>query len=239
MASTEQRIDALYDLPPGEFVAARDALAKELGDKSVRKLAKPTVAAAAVNRLIRARPAEAKALDRAARKLAKAQVALLEGKRVDLRAATAAARQAVDALLAHSDGDEETVRATLHAATVDEGALEAVLGARLTKPLSASGFGGFDGVLATAPKPARSRAGRHDPKPERKRTASAAQERKARAAEAKRAADAKRRRAAVRKAKAAEEALAEEVRVAEAALEDARARHEAAAAARRLAERDV
>ena len=53
-------VDQLYGGPPDEFIARRDARAKELrkgGDRAaadaVKKLRKPSVSAAAVNRLAR------------------------------------------------------------------------------------------------------------------------------------------------------------------------------------------
>jgi hypothetical protein len=46
-------VDRLYELPLDEFVAARDALAKERKDPAVKKLRKPTVPAWAVNQLAR------------------------------------------------------------------------------------------------------------------------------------------------------------------------------------------
>src|SRR5919198_2240368 len=42
-------VDRLYELPLGEFTAARNALAKELSDPEGRKLKKPSVAAWAGN----------------------------------------------------------------------------------------------------------------------------------------------------------------------------------------------
>ena len=54
-------VDALYDLEPGQFVAARDALAKEVraeskeAAKAIKALRRPTVTAWAVNRVVRGR----------------------------------------------------------------------------------------------------------------------------------------------------------------------------------------
>ena len=52
----DERVDALYELPAGEFIAARDRLAKELkaegqvrAANEVKGLRKPTVVAAAPN----------------------------------------------------------------------------------------------------------------------------------------------------------------------------------------------
>ena len=47
----DDQIDQLYQLPLDEFTAGRNALAKETGDAAVKKLAKPNLAAWAVNQL--------------------------------------------------------------------------------------------------------------------------------------------------------------------------------------------
>lgn len=50
---TVKAIDDLYELPLDEFTAARNRLAKELGDKDVAKLRKPSAAAWALNQAAR------------------------------------------------------------------------------------------------------------------------------------------------------------------------------------------
>jgi hypothetical protein len=153
----EDPIHRLYALPPGEFVAARDALAKELrsgGDRegaaAVKKLGRPTRAAAAVNRLTREHPAEIRALVDAGAALAGAQEQLLDGADAGvLRGAAEAARHLVDALAEEADEDvRDKVRATLHAATVDDDVREEVASGRLVKERSASGFGGLEALIA-------------------------------------------------------------------------------------------
>ena len=59
----EEGIDGLFGLPPEEFIAARDQLARQLkaggdaaGAKRVSALRRPTVAAWAVNQAARERP---------------------------------------------------------------------------------------------------------------------------------------------------------------------------------------
>jgi hypothetical protein len=149
----------LYGLDLEEFIGARDALAKELragGDRdgavAVKKLAKPTRAAWAVNRLVRDRPDEIAALVEAGAALAGAQEQLLDGADADvLRSAAAAARALVDALAAEAPVDgaaRDKVRATLHAATVDAEVREEVAAGRVVKERSAVGFGGFDALIA-------------------------------------------------------------------------------------------
>ena len=152
-------IDVLYGLPLEDFVARRDALAKELragGDREgaaeVKRLAKPTRAAWSVNRLARERPEEIQALVEAGAALAGAQEALLGGADADvLRGAAEAARALVDALAGQAPVDGATrdkVRATLHAATVDEEVRAEVAAGRVLKERSASGFGGLDALIA-------------------------------------------------------------------------------------------
>ena len=156
-------IDELYGLPLEDFVAQRDALAKRLradGDRDaaaeVKRLPKPTRAAWAVNRLARERPAEITALMEAGEALSGAQEQLLQGAEPEvLRGAADAARRLVDALAAEAPADGPTrdkVRATLHAATVDEGVRAEVASGRVVKERSASGFGGLDALVAAAPK---------------------------------------------------------------------------------------
>ncbi|HXS45756.1 MAG TPA: hypothetical protein VN751_14105, partial [Solirubrobacteraceae bacterium] len=65
----DDAVDRLYGLAPGEFVPERDALAKALradGRRdeaaAVKALAKPTVAAWAVNQAVRSQPRRAREL---------------------------------------------------------------------------------------------------------------------------------------------------------------------------------
>ena len=113
--------DTLYGLPLEEFVAARDALAKELraaGDREeaavVKKLAKPTRAAWAVNMLARSHADEVRALVDAGTALAGAQEELLGGAEpAVLRQAAEAARALVDALAARAPVDGATFGAMI------------------------------------------------------------------------------------------------------------------------------
>ena len=149
----------LYGLDLEDFIGARDALAKELragGDRdgaaAVKKLAKPTRAAWAVNRLVRDRPDEIAALVAAGAALTGAQEQLLDGADADvLRSAAVAARALVDALAAQAPVEgaaRDKVRATLHAATVDAEVREEVAAGRVVKERSASGFGGLEALIA-------------------------------------------------------------------------------------------
>ena len=149
----------LYGLDLEAFISARDALAKDLragGDRAgaaaVKKLAKPTRAAWAVNRLVRDRPDEIAALVEAGTALAGAQEQLLDGADAEvLRSAAVAARALVDALAAEAPVDgaaRDKVRATLHAATVDAEVRAEVAAGRVVKERSAAGFGGLDALIA-------------------------------------------------------------------------------------------
>src|SRR4051812_19215580 len=157
-------VDDLYGAPLEEFVGRRDALAKELrsgGDRegaaAVKKLPKPTRAAWALNRLVRDRPDEVRALIDAGAALEGAQQQLLEGAdRQVLRGAAEAARRLVEALAAEADADgatQDKVRATLHAATVDPEVRAQLAEGRVVKERAAAGFGGLDLMPGTGAAP--------------------------------------------------------------------------------------
>src|SRR6184192_1630123 len=86
MANLESEIDRLYALDPGEFVAERDRVARELRDagqreeaEQVKSLRKPTVSAAAINQLARRERREVDLLLDAGHRLREAQQKLLAG----------------------------------------------------------------------------------------------------------------------------------------------------------------
>ncbi len=176
----EDAVDRLYGLAPGEFVPERDALAKTRRAEgrcdeatAVKALAKPTVAAWAVNQAVRSQPRRARDLWSAGDALAGAQEAVVGGRGsgADLRRAAEAERAAVEALVDAARGllDDrgrdlseptlERVRSTLHAAAVDPEAREAVAAGRAERELDPPGLGGFGGALAAA-APARPARGR-------------------------------------------------------------------------------
>jgi hypothetical protein len=171
-AQDDDAIDALYAGAFEDFVPARDALVRELRTArrrddaaAVKRLAKPSRAAWAVNRLVRSHPDEVAALVEAGETLAASQQQLLEGAEpAVLRAAAEAARALVDALAGQAEADGPTrdkVRATLHAATVDAEVRADVRAGRLTREASASGFGGLEALIAAGhgtPRTAPSRA---------------------------------------------------------------------------------
>jgi hypothetical protein len=98
VAKDDREVDALYQLPPGEFTSSRNALAKTLSGeraREVRNLKKPTVVPWAVNQVFwKARPLYNKLVERG-QALRTAQIATLKGKKSDVRAAMEAHRRAV------------------------------------------------------------------------------------------------------------------------------------------------
>src|SRR3954471_6049462 len=138
--------DELYGLPDAEFTAARDALAKRLRAEkrredadAVKALRRPSVAAGAINRAVREHGADE--VLAAGEALREAHEALLSGSgdAKAVREATERERAAVrdfarvalgeDA----SEATEEKVRATLHAASVDDDVREALIAGRLER----------------------------------------------------------------------------------------------------------
>src|SRR5213078_717957 len=101
----EAEIDRLYRLPLEEFTAARNALAKSAGSEAarIRALAKPPIAAWAVNQLHWKHPDIWNALMAAGENAQKAHRAVLAGKSADVRAASKV----------HEDAVEKALRATL------------------------------------------------------------------------------------------------------------------------------
>jgi hypothetical protein len=163
-------VDDLYGLPLDQFVAQRGALAKSLRAdgkrdeaKTVSALRKPSVAAWAVNQLVRT---QAKAFDgllATGDDLVEAQAGVLAGDRdpSELREAVASQRVAIEQLLEaaggllSSEGHElspavlDRVADTLRAAALDPEAREQVQRARLERELRHVGLGA--GGLVAAP----------------------------------------------------------------------------------------
>jgi len=154
--------DELYGLALDQFIPERGALAKALrGEKrrdeaaAVAALRKPSVAAWAVNQLVRSQGASVDELYGAGDELRDAQARLLAGTGDGraLRAANERERAAVDELvqaargLLSSEGHElspavlERVADTLHAAALDEDARAQVREGRLERELRHVGLG--------------------------------------------------------------------------------------------------
>jgi hypothetical protein len=170
----QTELDALYALPPAEFTAARNDLARRLKDAGqsdasaqVKSLRKPTVPLWAVNQLARHNQKGIDALLTAAEQLRTAQQeALRSGESSALRDATATERkvlreltQQADELLrkaGHSAAGERIASTLRSAALTPEGG-ELLRHGRLSEELESSGFGAFAGMELPTP-PAKPKA---------------------------------------------------------------------------------
>lgn len=112
----EAEIDRLYRLPPEAFTAARNALAKTAGadGAAVKRLAKPSLAAWAVNQVYWEAREIYDALVDAAGEMRQAHKAVLSGRSADIRAAGRTHEAAADAALKAALG---VVRAAGHPVT--------------------------------------------------------------------------------------------------------------------------
>jgi hypothetical protein len=249
----------LYGLPLERFIAQRNALAKELRaagrrDDAARvgAMRKPSLAAWAVNQLVRTQRRAVAALFDAGDALRRAQSDLLAG-RGDPRALREAGKrertsvakllEAARGLLS-SEGHElspamlERVSDTLHASALDEHARAEVEHGCLNRELRHVGLGADQAVPSVAPR----RSSAAKPRPSRKAAASDTERRFAQAErertehlKAARRAEAEARRIAERAQRALKSAqqrrdhAGHSLAKAEAALADARARAEEAA----------
>lgn len=160
-----EEADRLYARPLEQFTAARDARAKELKghdaalSRAVKGLRKPSVAAWAVNHLVRREGGQVARLVEVGAALREAQ----EGMDAEeLRALTRQRRQLTAAVagraraLAAQQGQRLTpavldqVEATLTAAMVDPGAARAVRSGQLVGPLATTGVDEVDAAAAVA-----------------------------------------------------------------------------------------
>ena len=168
--SLAQAAADLYALPPAEFTAARDELAKQAraaGQRDdaalIKKLSRPTVSAWLVNQFVRTSPQSMDRLYELAWELHAAQQKLAGDR---LRELSAQRRQLIAELMPEvgriaADSDVtasaaalDEVRATLEAALADAGAREAVQTGQLTRALSYAGLGEVDLAAALAVIPA-------------------------------------------------------------------------------------
>jgi DNA repair exonuclease SbcCD ATPase subunit len=231
-------IDDLYGAPLEKFVPERTALARELRKQghrddaaAVAALRKPSVAAWAVNQLVRTQAKSVKELFGAGDALRKAheKAASGGGDASALRDAARRQRDAVDTLieaargLLSSEGHElspatiDRVTETLQAAALDEDARAEVQEARLARELRHVGLG-LGGAVPAAPKsPKSSKSSKSKPKPKRDVEREREQERKRKAAKE---AEATARRELDRARRGVETAQARRDRASE-ALEDA------------------
>jgi hypothetical protein len=167
----DTRVDALFALDPSEFIVARDAAARELraagrGDDAaqVKALKRPTVAAWALNQVVRAQPDAIDEFLALSAELRVEQETALTGDATKFRRLLDRRRElerllvnaAVD-LLAESSGNAEQSRGeltgTLGAAAVDDDVADAVRRGRLERVVAApSGFDLIAGLdLPAAP----------------------------------------------------------------------------------------
>ncbi len=148
--------DALYELPPEDFTAARNALAKELkaaGDKpgaaEVATLRRPSVGAWALNQVARQQPDLIDAALDAGAALRAASDAAASGNAKGLREATTAERAAGQAVAkaarAHlgdrADALTPALLSTLRVAALDDDIAEQLRTGTLTSEHEQAGFG--------------------------------------------------------------------------------------------------
>jgi hypothetical protein len=177
-------VDALYELPPEQFVAARDALAKVLrsqGDRAgasgVVRRRRPPASAWALNQVARVAPRLIDDLLAAGNTLRAAMSDAMAGDASSLRRAEAGERAAVDAILtsagaqldAHgqtlTDVHRQRMTATLRAAVLDEQVAAPLQGGVLDSDHEAPpfGFGADLEVVPRTPTPSPKRQVRPDP----------------------------------------------------------------------------
>ena len=160
MSALDSSIDDLYQQPLNAFTQARNTLAKSLSGaeaKRVRALAKPTFVAWAVNQVYwRARGAYDR-LMKSGERLRSAQIAALEGRTADVRAASEAHRRAIAdavreaerlAATAGSKPSPDALARSFEALSLATGSPEPP--GRLTQPLQPAGFEALAGVKPIA-----------------------------------------------------------------------------------------
>ena len=163
MSALDAKIDDLYRLPLSEFTGARNALAKSLSGaeaKRVKALPKPTVVPWAVNQVYWRARATYDRLMKSGEKLRAAQIAALEGRNADVRAAGDAHRRAISEAVAEAerlsaasgakpgaDALARTFEALSLATTTSE------IPGRLTETLQPAGF---EALLGVTPSEVRS-----------------------------------------------------------------------------------
>jgi hypothetical protein len=219
----EQEIDRLFQLPLGEFTAARNALARSAGKDgaAIRELSKPPLGAWAVNQLYWQDRDTFDSLIDAATEMRRTHKAVIEGKSGDLRTAGREHEIAIEAALKSSmailersgtsvtEATRQSILNTLRALPASEPP------GRLTRTLAPGGFEMLAGIspVAAPKRPARERESRPTERPgsrdtDSKATREAARQREARAAaeRAVRDADQKARRAEFEAARAVRDA---------------------------------
>ena len=183
----ETEIDRLYQLPLAEFTAARNTLARSAGEdaSAIRQLAKPPLAAWAINQLYWKQRDIYDALIKASHALRQTHKTILGGRRVDLREPTRGHEEALDTALKATlailqdaghpatDTTRQAVQTTLRALPSNEppGRLTEILqpgGFEMLQGLSISGSQGvlkpkaetinIEAVRTASAKPSRSKS---------------------------------------------------------------------------------
>jgi hypothetical protein len=238
-AAPAEVVDRLYGGDLDQFVAARAEAAKALRAErrrdeaaAVAALRKPTVAAAAVNRVVRSEPKLLEALLEAGDRLREVQ--LNAGSAGDLRKAVEDESRALDALakaaakIAGGEATRAKVRETLHAAALDPELAAELRAGALVKEAQAVGF---PLGISVPTERARARAG-EKAAPKRAEPRPAAEEPPVDAAAARRiekaAADAARAHAELEAAAADLAQARDELAAAERALKQAQTREQTA-----------
>jgi hypothetical protein len=190
VATLDQEVDRLFELPLEEFTAARNELAQRLkseGDAGaadeVKRLPKPNVAAWTINQLARQQADAVGALLAAGAKLREAQERALqsageggnalrqaqEDERSAVRGLTHQAQQILeDAGRPVSSSVLDRISSTLRAAAVSDAGRAALEAGRLSGDVEPSGFDSLAG-LELAPAPRRGRAPARDELADRRR----------------------------------------------------------------------
>lgn len=240
-------VEALYALPPEQFVAARSELAKEIrakGDRAeatrVAKLRRPPASAWALNQVARTDPQLIDELLEAGGVLRAAMSDAMAGDASSLRTAETAERATVEAILsaaaAQLDGQghsltdlhRQRMTSTLRAAVLDEGVATSLRSGTLDSDHDAPPFG-FGAVHEVAPRNTRATDG-HRVRPD---PATIARERARRAERARMEVEAERLRR--RAERLEEDAVDAERRAAELRVKAADAAAAAAAVMAKLA----
>ncbi len=157
MATIDDEIDRLFQLPFGAFIDARNALARSARRPDLKQLEKPSLAAWAVNHLHWHRRGLLESLAGAATALREQHRQTLAGARAEVHAAEQTHREAIrtcvvaaKALLAEAGhpvtpATLDAIRDTLHAVPTPE------VNGRLTRPLAPRGMEALAG-LVVAPR---------------------------------------------------------------------------------------
>ena len=154
--AADDTIDALFQLPLDEFTAARNELAKQTGDGSIKKLEKPNLAAWAVNQLYWHQRKLYDEVIKTSTQVRTAYKQMLAGKSADVKAAEAfhaeamrKAKDAIRAILAAAGNNASDAMMTPINETLDALPTTDPPG-RLTKPLRRTGFEALQGVTIAA-----------------------------------------------------------------------------------------